>query len=42
MSQNIDKLPREGNLERFQLHNNAVFDLAWMPGSMKFVTVSGE
>nr|XP_026486473.1 protein lethal(2)denticleless [Vanessa tameamea] len=29
-------------LEGFQCHNNAVFDLAWMPQNMKFVTVSGD
>ncbi|CAH2108714.1 unnamed protein product [Euphydryas editha] len=29
-------------LEGFQCHNNAVFDLAWMPQYMKFVTVSGD
>ncbi|XP_059055533.1 protein lethal(2)denticleless [Achroia grisella] len=29
-------------LESFQCHNNAVFDLAWKPGSMNFVTVSGD
>ncbi|CAH0406758.1 unnamed protein product [Chilo suppressalis] len=30
------------NLEGFQCHNNAVFDLAWRPGYMNFVTVSGD
>lgn len=25
-----------------QAHNNSVFDLAWMPGENKFVTVSGD
>ncbi|VVD03299.1 unnamed protein product [Leptidea sinapis] len=29
-------------LEGFQCHNNAVFDLAWMPQHMNFVTVSGD
>ncbi|XP_046962284.1 protein lethal(2)denticleless [Vanessa cardui] len=29
-------------MESFQCHNNAVFDLAWMPQNMKFVTVSGD
>ncbi|XP_030033483.2 protein lethal(2)denticleless [Manduca sexta] len=29
-------------LEGFQCHNNAVFDLAWMPQHMSFVTVSGD
>lgn len=33
-----NNIPFEG----FQCHNNAVFDLAWMPGQMKFVTVSGD
>ncbi|XP_060803897.1 protein lethal(2)denticleless [Amyelois transitella] len=31
-----------GTLESFQCHNNAVFDLAWMPHNMNFVTVSGD
>lgn len=25
-----------------QCHNNAVFDLEWMPGDMKFVSASGK
>lgn len=25
-----------------QCHNNAVFDLEWMPGEMKFVSASGK
>ncbi|XP_028041945.1 LOW QUALITY PROTEIN: protein lethal(2)denticleless [Bombyx mandarina] len=29
-------------LEAFQCHNNAVFDLAWMPKNMNFITVSGD
>ncbi|KAM3963709.1 LOW QUALITY PROTEIN: WD40 domain-containing protein denticleless [Aphomia sociella] len=29
-------------VENFQCHNNAVFDLAWKPGHMNFVTVSGD
>ncbi|KPJ05534.1 hypothetical protein RR46_02150 [Papilio xuthus] len=29
-------------LEPFQCHNNAVFDLAWAPSTMSFVTVSGD
>ncbi|XP_026751951.2 protein lethal(2)denticleless [Galleria mellonella] len=29
-------------MESFQCHNNAVFDLAWKPGYMNFVTVSGD
>ncbi|XP_072938772.1 protein lethal(2)denticleless [Epargyreus clarus] len=29
-------------LESFPCHNNAVFDLAWMPHNMNFVTVSGD
>ncbi|XP_053612871.1 protein lethal(2)denticleless [Plodia interpunctella] len=31
-----------GSLESFQCHNNAVFDLTWMPRHMNFVTVSGD
>ncbi|KPJ06822.1 hypothetical protein RR48_11321 [Papilio machaon] len=29
-------------LDGFQCHNNAVFDLAWAPSHMSFVTVSGD
>ncbi|KAL4720091.1 hypothetical protein ACJJTC_012838 [Scirpophaga incertulas] len=28
------------NIQGFQCHHNAVFDLAWMPGYMNIVTVS--
>ncbi|XP_073949934.1 LOW QUALITY PROTEIN: protein lethal(2)denticleless-like [Choristoneura fumiferana] len=31
-----------GALEGFQCHNNAVFDLAWAPRKLSFVTVSGD
>ncbi|GBP48808.1 Protein lethal(2)denticleless [Eumeta japonica] len=29
-------------VSKFLCHNNAVFDLAWMPGGMNFVTASGD
>ncbi|KAJ2950319.1 hypothetical protein O0L34_g11685 [Tuta absoluta] len=40
--QDISKPDSAGSLEGFQCHNNAVFDLAWRPGHMNFVTVSGD
>lgn len=40
--QNTTSLATASTLEGFQCHNNAVFDLAWMPQHMNFVTVSGE
>ncbi|KAI5633843.1 protein lethal(2)denticleless [Phthorimaea operculella] len=40
--QDISKPDADGSLEGFQCHNNAVFDLAWRPGHMNFVTVSGD
>ncbi|XP_012060071.1 PREDICTED: protein lethal(2)denticleless, partial [Atta cephalotes] len=35
---NENNLPLEGT----QAHCNAIFDIAWMPGEMKLVTVSGD
>ncbi|XP_068632615.1 protein lethal(2)denticleless [Battus philenor] len=40
--QNTSKPSRATELESFQCHHNAVFDLAWMPSHMNFVTVSGD
>lgn len=34
--------PTEVSLEGEQCHYNAVFDLEWMPGHMKFVSASGD
>ncbi|KAL0831664.1 hypothetical protein ABMA28_002436 [Loxostege sticticalis] len=40
--QDTSSVSSASTLEGFQCHNNAVFDLAWMPGYMNFVTVSGD
>ncbi|XP_063822865.1 protein lethal(2)denticleless [Ostrinia nubilalis] len=40
--QDTSSISSASTLEGFQCHNNAVFDLAWMPGYMNFVTVSGD
>ncbi|XP_075974413.1 WD40 domain-containing protein denticleless [Anticarsia gemmatalis] len=40
--QDTSNLTTASTLEGFQCHNNAVFDLAWMPQHMNFVTVSGD
>lgn len=40
--QDTTSLTTASSLEGFQCHNNAVFDLAWMPQHMNFVTVSGD
>ncbi|CAK1600515.1 unnamed protein product [Parnassius mnemosyne] len=40
--QDTSNMKAAGALEGFQCHNNAVFDLAWMPSHMNFVTVSGD
>ncbi|XP_047994832.1 protein lethal(2)denticleless [Leguminivora glycinivorella] len=40
--QDTSKISFTGALESFQCHNNAVFDLAWAPRSLSFVTVSGD
>lgn len=42
MVQDTTSITSARSLEGFQCHNNAVFDLAWMPGHMNFVTVSGK
>ncbi|XP_041988281.1 protein lethal(2)denticleless [Aricia agestis] len=40
--QDTSTVTSASSLEGFQCHNNAVFDLAWMPQNMNFVTVSGD
>lgn len=40
--QDTTNLTSASTLEGFQCHNNAVFDLTWMPHHMNFVTVSGD
>ncbi|XP_047018863.1 protein lethal(2)denticleless [Helicoverpa zea] len=40
--QDTTNVKTASTLEGFQCHNNAVFDLAWMPQHMNFVTVSGD
>ncbi|KAF9418392.1 hypothetical protein HW555_004822 [Spodoptera exigua] len=40
--QDTSTIMSASTLEGFQCHNNAVFDLAWMPQNMNFVTVSGD
>ncbi|CAH0581678.1 unnamed protein product [Chrysodeixis includens] len=40
--QDTSTVTTASTLEGFQCHNNAVFDLAWMPQHMNFVTVSGD
>ncbi|XP_038214997.1 protein lethal(2)denticleless [Zerene cesonia] len=40
--QDTSTMSKANSLESFQCHNNAVFDLAWMPKHMNFVTVSGD
>lgn len=40
--QNTEHSQPEDTLEVIQCHNNAVFDFAWMPNTMKLVTVSGD
>ena len=37
-----ENLGEENSLEGQQCHFNAVFDLEWVPGEMKFVTASGK
>ncbi|KAG7305851.1 hypothetical protein JYU34_008390 [Plutella xylostella] len=40
--QNTEHVGSGSSLDSFQCHNNAVFDLAWRPGALGFVTVSGD
>ncbi|CAF4953094.1 unnamed protein product [Pieris macdunnoughi] len=40
--QDTSTASKANSLEGFQCHDNAVFDLAWMPKHMNFVTVSGD
>ncbi|KAJ8730478.1 hypothetical protein PYW08_001891 [Mythimna loreyi] len=40
--QDTTNITTASTLEGFQCHNNAVFDLAWQPQNMNFVTVSGD
>ncbi|KAL4710629.1 hypothetical protein ACJJTC_003265 [Scirpophaga incertulas] len=40
--QDISTEVSANNIQGFQCHHNAVFDLAWMPGYTNIVTVSGD
>ncbi|XP_052739435.1 protein lethal(2)denticleless [Bicyclus anynana] len=41
-TQDTSTVSSASTLQGFQCHNNAVFDLAWMPHHKNFVTVSGD